>query len=77
MFFGKSPNESGISLDPIYDEIAMIDRLANGDITKYESVKQVSYIECLNTLAYWNARDEAIEISRNIENAKQSARIRR
>jgi len=38
--------------------IAMVDRLANGDITKYEAIYNLSYAECLTTMAYWHHRDK-------------------
>lgn len=36
----------------------IIERLANGDITKFEEVYKVSYISALNTLSYWKERDD-------------------
>ena len=37
--------------------IAMVDRLANGDITKYDAIYKLPYAECLTTMAYWHHRD--------------------
>ena len=41
--------------------IAMVDRLANGDITKHHQIYETNYIECLNLMAYWYYRDKQIE----------------
>jgi len=37
---------------------SIIERLAGGDITKFETVYKVSYISALNTLSYWKERDD-------------------
>lgn len=39
----------------------MIDRLANGDITKHETIYEMNYIECLNLLGYYHDKDKFIE----------------
>lgn len=39
----------------------MIDRLAGGDILKYEAVSDLTYLECLNVMGYWKKRDQVIE----------------
>jgi len=36
----------------------MVDRLANGDITKHDAIYERNYIECLNLLSYWHERDQ-------------------
>lgn len=41
--------------------VAMVDRLANGDITKHEQIYNTNYIECLNLMAYWHHKDKYIE----------------
>lgn len=38
--------------------VAMVDRLANGDITKYDAIYKLSYSECLTTMSYWHHRDK-------------------
>lgn len=35
----------------------MVDKLANGDITKHNTIYEMTYIECLNLLSYYNERD--------------------
>ena len=37
---------------------SIIERLANGDITKFDEVYKVTYITALNTLSYWKERDD-------------------
>ena len=37
---------------------SIIERLAKGDITKFEKVYEVTYISALNTLSYWHERDQ-------------------
>ncbi len=37
---------------------SMIERLAGGDITKFNDVYDVEYISALNTLSYWKERDD-------------------
>ena len=36
----------------------MIDRLSSGDITKHDAVYERNYIESLNLLSFWHARDK-------------------
>lgn len=36
----------------------MIERLADGDITKFEEVYKVAYISALNLLSYWHEKDQ-------------------
>lgn len=35
----------------------MVDKLSNGDITKFNDIYELTYIECLNLLSYYNERD--------------------
>ena len=37
---------------------SMIERLAGGDVTKFEEVYDVSYLTALNTLSYWKEKDD-------------------
>ena len=37
---------------------SIVERLANGDITKFNEVYKITYITALNTLSYWKERDE-------------------
>lgn len=39
----------------------MIDRLANGDITKHDEIYRQNWLGCLNILAYYKSRDKYIE----------------
>ena len=39
----------------------MIDKLAGGDITKFNDIYDLTYIECLNLLSYYNERDRFYE----------------
>tara|TARA_R110001606_G_scaffold169273_1_gene314226 strand:+ start:4358 stop:4615 length:258 start_codon:yes stop_codon:yes gene_type:complete len=36
----------------------MIERLAGGDVTKFNEVYKITYITALNTLSFWHERDE-------------------
>ena len=40
---------------------SMIEKLANGDITKFEAVSNTNLILSLNLLLYWKERDKEIE----------------
>ena len=46
---------------------SLIERLANGDITKFEEVYKITYISALNTLSYWKERDDYQERLRKRE----------
>lgn len=37
---------------------SIIERLAKGDITKFNDVYKVAYLTALNTLSYWKERDD-------------------
>lgn len=64
---GKGARSSPVKMDPIWVWISMVDRLANGDITKHEQIYNMNYLECLNLLALWNARDEYNEREARIQ----------
>jgi len=49
------------NLDPRYSWISMIDRLANGDVTKYDSVYEITMEEAYLSMEYWKVRDEWVE----------------
>lgn len=36
---------------------AMVEKLANGDITKFDLIYKQNFISCLNLLSYWKERD--------------------
>jgi len=46
---------------------SIIERLAQGDITKFDEVYKVKYISALNTLSYWKERDDYQERLRKRE----------
>lgn len=39
----------------------MVDRLADGDITKHDAIYKTNYIQVLTLMSYWNERDKHIE----------------
>lgn len=47
---------------------AMIEKLANGDITKFDEVTDQNFITCLNLLSYWKERE--LELKRIEDNNK-------
>lgn len=51
----KIERQSGFSR---WGWFGFIDRLANGDPTKYEAVSELNFIMCLNTLSYWKEKEE-------------------
>jgi len=53
----KEQQESGFQRWSWY---AVIEKLANGDITKFKEVNNQNFINCLNLLSYWKEK-EAIE----------------
>jgi hypothetical protein len=48
-----------------------IEKLANGDITKFKAVKKQNFIECLELLAYWKERDEYVKQEQEKERKQQ------
>jgi len=46
----------------------MVDRLAQGDITKHDQIYERNYIECLNLLSFWHERDKFYEQQNEIKN---------
>lgn len=47
---------------------AMIEKLANHDITKFNEVGKQNFISCLNLLSYWKEKDAE---QRRIEQAQK------
>jgi len=47
--------------------------LANGDITKYAEVADLTYLECLNVLGYYHQRDKKIEYQQRQQDANSRA----
>lgn len=58
-------------LDERYAWISMIERLAQGDITKFDDVYQMSVEESYYLLEYWKVRDEWTDDCNKIIAAKQ------
>lgn len=58
-------------LDERYAWISMIERLAQGDITKFDSIYQMSVEESYYLLEYWKVRDEWTDDCNKIIAAKQ------
>ena len=46
--------------DGVWNWFAVIDKLAGGDITKYEAVEKQNFILCLTTLSYWDFKEKKI-----------------
>lgn len=63
---------SKVSIPTEYDEIALIDRLADGDITKFAQIYQIPYREALNLLNYWLVRDKAQEQARKAQESEEN-----
>ena len=59
-------------IPPELNHIAMIDRLANGDITKYNTIYLIPYEECLYTLELYHYKDKYYEQLNRIERLKNS-----
>jgi hypothetical protein len=56
--------ENRVAVDEMPEDlnwIAMVDKLAGGDITKHNQIYDINYVECLNLMAYWHHRDKHIE----------------
>lgn len=54
-----------------FDWIALINRLANDDVTKHNEIYKLNYMECLNNLAFWCYRDKYNEKLRKAHEAQQ------
>lgn len=48
---------------------ALIEKLAKGDVTKFDEVTDQNFIMCLNLLSFW--KEQASEIKRLEDQAKQ------
>jgi len=40
---------------------AVIEKLSQGDITRFDQVTEQNFISCLNLLSYWKEKDEMEE----------------
>jgi hypothetical protein len=49
----------------------MVDRLANGDVTKHDGIYKMNYIECLNIMSFWHQRDKYQEQLRKEQDMRQ------
>ena len=61
-------------MDPVYNEIALVSRMAQDDITKFHLILDIPYLEVLDELSYMKNRDELIQKENNIREAQQGAR---
>jgi hypothetical protein len=48
-------------MNPIYNWLSLIDRLANSDITKHEAVYEMNLFYCLDVLSYYKDKDIYLE----------------
>jgi len=55
--FDSEDDESN-GLDSRWKWYSLIEKLAGGDITKFDNVFKENYIGCLNLLSYWKEKDE-------------------
>ena len=64
MFNGNQSEEvedDGPALPKFSDRwkwFSIVERLADGDVTKFEQVYEVSYLTALNTLSYWKEKQD-------------------
>lgn len=56
-----------VQMDGRWSGLSMVDRLANGDITKHKDIYELTYIECLNLLSFWNERDRFYDSMRQVQ----------
>lgn len=54
-----------------FEWISQFDRLADGDITKFDEISEKPYNLCLNLLLFWMKRDEYQERMHNYNNKKR------
>lgn len=48
-------------MNPIYNWLSMVDRLANSDITKHPAVYEMNLFYCLDVLSYYKDKDRYLE----------------
>ncbi len=60
-----------ITFGSVYKWMIIVERLAQGDITKFDAVYKQNFIGCLNLLSYWKDRDKELERMRK-ENERQN-----
>lgn len=60
--------DSGDNFNDKWSWFSIIEKLANGDITKFGEVTETNYIACLNLLSYWKEKED---IQKEIERAKK------
>jgi len=64
--FGKSKSDDddqgfdigAPSMNPKFRWFSIIERLADGDITKFDEIYKQNYINCLNLLSYWKEKQD-------------------
>ena len=50
---------------------ALIEKLAKGDITRFDEVTEQNFIACLNLLSYWKEKDD---LQREMEKINKNKR---
>lgn len=58
-FDEEEDNDNGFS--PRWKWFSLIEKMAQGDITKFEDVYKQNFIAALNLLSYWKERDEYLK----------------
>ena len=57
-------------MDPQYTWLSIIDRFADGDVTKYDEIQERQYLELMSILSYWSLRDEKLEKEKQLAQAQ-------
>jgi|GEM_PF-3853130 len=69
---GESEESEGPSMGPRFSPnwrwFSLMEKLAQGDITKFDEVSNQNYISCLNLLGYWNDKDKYL---RQVEKSRK------
>jgi len=55
---GDSTDIGAPQMNPKWRWFSIIERLADGDINKFDSIYKQKYINCLNLLSYWKERND-------------------
>jgi hypothetical protein len=77
---GTGDDEQGVEEEPQEEEntfgkkwkwYGMIDKLAMGDITKYDNIYKLNYILCLNKLSFEKEKQDIIDKMQKAEMQRQ------
>lgn len=60
----ENEEEESEGLSSRWRWFSIVERLANGDITKFNEVYKVTYLTALNTLSYWKEKEDVKEMMR-------------